>query len=153
MPLLLPRPPVHVFSTNGAVQWHLRLSVGVGIAEVGPGRPHIGTVARVIWGGTAAHHTVLALTRGGHMVTCVGKGELSLEGSVFWSRVATAVVVVHVWLLIGVLHAIHVTLMSLGWGAVHTVHWTLVAVLKSSDGRRYCFRHTQNTQHHQCDIM
>lgn len=41
--------------------------------------------------------------------------------------------VVDVWLLVGVLHGIHVTLVSLGWRAVHAIHRSFIAVLKSID--------------------
>lgn len=78
--------------------------------------------------GPPTQHTVLALARGGHTVAGVRVGELSLERSVF--RVTAAVVVVHVRLLVGVLHGVHVALVSLGRGAVHSIQRTLVALLK-----------------------
>ena len=133
MPLLLPGPSVHVIPTNWAVRWHLwwrPLSVRVGIAKVCPGWPHVGAVGSVVRSGPPTHHTVLALPWGHHAVSGVGEGELSLDGSVFRAWVPTAVVVVHVRLLIGVLHGIHVALVSLGWRAVHTVHGPFVALLK-----------------------
>lgn len=65
------------------------------------------------------------------MVAGIGEGELSLNGSVFCSCIPTTIVGVHVRLMVGVLHGIHVTLVSLGWGAVHAVHRSFVAMLKN----------------------
>lgn len=86
MPLVLTRTPVHVVSAHGAVRRHLRwgsLSVGIGIAQVRPGGPHVGPIGDVVRGRNSTHHTVLALARGAHTVTGVGVGELPLQGSVF----------------------------------------------------------------------
>ncbi|TNN52538.1 hypothetical protein EYF80_037235 [Liparis tanakae] len=83
----------------------------------------------MIGSGPPTHHAVLALTRGAHAVAGVGVGELSLEGSVLGARVPAPVVVVHVRLLAGVLHGVHVAFVSLGRGAVHAVHGPFVALL------------------------
>lgn len=45
----------------------------------------------------------------------------------FRTCVPTTIVVVHVWLL-AVLHRIHVALVPLGWGAIHTIHGSLVTL-------------------------
>lgn len=137
VPLLLSGSSVHVISTNWAIRGHLwwrSLSVGVGIAKVCPGWPHVRAISSVVRSGSPTHHTVLALPRRGHAVAGVGVGELSLDGSVFRTWVPTTIVVIHVRLLVGVLHGIHVTLVSLGWGAIHTIHGPFVALLKQRCG-------------------
>lgn len=138
------------------------LSVWVGVRHIVARRPHI--LLRPFAGGRlhgAAQHlrrdsVGLHLAWALHSLSVVGVWILPLDGPPVGARVRASILAVHLLLLAAVLHAVHVSLVALGWRPVHAVHvaFVILKCIKTSHaGVLYSYNHAHSDHANSCYLV